>query len=264
MNLDFATLLFLATLFTGGVWAIDHLFFAAGRRARRQVGGESQVQASTDDPVLVEYCKAFFPVILVVFLLRSFLAEPFRIPSGSMIPTLEVGDFILVNKFAYGIRLPVINRKVIDLGAPERGDVVVFRYPPDPAVDYIKRVVGLPGDRIGYYDKVLYINGEPVPMERLEEMSTDGESRRVVFNEMLGGEAHRVQWIIGRPSPEGEIEVPPGHYFVLGDNRDNSRDSRIWGFVPDQNLVGKAFVIWMSWDSERTWINFGRIGNLIH
>ncbi|MEC9340168.1 MAG: signal peptidase I [Pseudomonadota bacterium] len=264
MNVDFATALFLATVFTGGVWLIDHLFFAAERRARRQVGGASKVPEPAGDPILVEYCKAFFPVILVVFLLRSFLAEPFRIPSGSMIPTLEVGDFILVNKFAYGIRLPVINHKVIDLGAPRRGDVVVFRYPPDPGVDYIKRVVGLPGDRIGYYDKVLYINGKPVPMERLEERSPEGEPRQVVFSETLDGNAHRVQWIIGRPSPEGEIEVPEGQYFVLGDNRDNSRDSRVWGFVPDENLVGKAFIIWMSWNSERTWINFGRIGDIIH
>lgn len=258
MNFDFATLLFAATVFTGGVWMIDHLLFAGKRRARQQVGN-----GPSGDPMLVEYCKAFFPVILIVFLLRSFLAEPFRIPSGSMIPTLEVGDFILVNKFAYGIRLPVVNRKVVDVAAPQRGDVVVFRYPPDPRVDYIKRVVGLPGDRIGYYDKVLYVNGQAVSMQRIEESTGEGKTRRVVFSEELDGKSHTVQWLIGRPSPEGEIEVPAGHYFVLGDNRDNSKDSRIWGFVPDENLVGKAFVIWMSWDADRTWVDFGRIGNLI-
>lgn len=265
MSIDFATFLFIATLLTGGVWAIDALLFARRRNARQGLQTAAEAAAGgRREPVLVEYCRAFFPVILLVFLLRSFLVEPFRIPSGSMIPTLNVGDFILVNKFIYGIRLPVIDKKVLEVRLPRRGEVVVFRYPPDPRVDYIKRVVGLPGDRVGYYEKVLYINGKPVQMERL---ATDDfgalDRREVVFEEVFDGARHKVQWMLGRPPQEGEVVVPEGHYFVMGDNRDNSKDSRVWGFVPDANLVGKAFVIWMSWNSDALRVEFKRIGSLI-
>jgi signal peptidase I len=207
----------------------------------------------------------FFPVILVVFLLRSFLVEPFKIPSGSMIPTLLVGDFILVNKFTYGIRLPVINMKIIDINSPQRGDVVVFRYPVDPSLDYIKRVVGLPGDKVSYQNKRLTINGQPMPMRRDGDFQdTDRFYVTPRFMETLGAVEHGL--LIENEAPpyvahaqqfafrdkchynsEGfECEVPAGHYFMMGDNRDNSQDSRIWGFVPDENLVGKAFLIWMN------------------
>jgi signal peptidase I len=208
---------------------------------------------------------SFFPVILVVFLLRSFLVEPFKIPSSSMVPTLLVGDFILVNKFTYGIRLPVANRKIVELGNPQRGDVMVFRYPEDPSLDYIKRVVGLPGDRVEYRNKRLSINGTPVQVRQVEDYLSKERmqfSRR--FIETLGGVEHQILLEDDAPpmmSPSPRFAyagncnynasgmactVPPGHYFMMGDNRDNSSDSRVWGFVPDENIVGKAFFIWLN------------------
>jgi len=213
----------------------------------------------------VEYSVSFFPVILVVFFLRSFLVEPFKIPSSSMVPTLLVGDFILVNKFAYGVRLPVANRKVFDIGNPQRGDVMVFRYPEDPSLDYIKRVVGLPGDRIEYRNKRLTINGKPVPERQVDDYLSRERmqfSRRYV--ETLGGVEHQILLDDDAPPYITPLRsfpfagncnynmsglactVPPGHYFMMGDNRDNSSDSRVWGFVPDENIVGKAFFIWLN------------------
>ena len=269
MNFDFPAFLVLATLVTGLVWLIDALFFARHRRAA------ATGEAPAKEPVLVEYSKAFFPIILVVLLLRSFLAEPFRIPSGSMMPTLLVGDFILVNKFSYGLRLPVLNRKVVELGAPEKGDVVVFKYPQNPSVDYIKRVVGVPGDRIAYKSKVLYVNGEPQSQEPQGIYQGVGSGARESGSlrnlESLGSLKHQV--LINPLAPDfgfgcqvlqrGEIEVPPGAYFVMGDNRDNSNDSRCWGLVPEENLVGKAFMIWMHWDSNRAGfpVDWARLGN---
>ncbi|MEZ5541664.1 MAG: signal peptidase I [Pseudomonadota bacterium] len=274
MSFDFPTLLVAATLFTGVVWAVDVLLFAPRRRARaaalvaagtREEGDE--VRLALREPTLVEYCKSFFPVILAVLLLRSFLVEPFRIPSGSMMPTLLVGDFILVNKFAYGIRLPVLDTKVIEVGEPQRGDVVVFRYPKDPTVDYIKRVVGLPGDRIGYYNKVVYINGEPagqvpagVYIGSGSGVSMSGASKR---REQLGEVQHDILVMPRTPGLEGEFTVAANEYFVMGDNRDNSNDSRYWGTVPEGNLVGKAFRIWMNWDSAGGGIDLDRIGDKI-
>jgi len=214
-------------------------------------------------------------VILVVFLLRSFLVEPFKIPSGSMIPTLLIGDFILVNKYTYGIRLPVLNVKVVELDSPKRGDVMVFRYPVDPRLDYIKRVVGLPGDEVAYLNQKLSINGQPVPtVAKGEHYDDDSLSYSPLFSEKLGEVEHLIRveprrsaWYGPDPkrfpmaencrySPEGVVcKVPPGHYFMMGDNRDNSQDSRFWGFVPDENIVGKAFFVWMNFG------NLGRIGS---
>lgn len=257
MSVDFATLMAAGIVITGVVWAADAWVYAPRRRALAGPG------VGAREPTLVEYCRTFFPVIVAVFVLRSFLVEPFRIPSGSMIPTLRVGDFILVNKFSYGIRLPLSHVRVVDLGSPARGDVVVFRYPPDPSVDYIKRVVGLPGDRVGYFDKVLYVNGEAVTRAASAVPTGGPGGQRMLVDESFGAHQYQVQWFVGQPTVEGEVTVPDGAYFVMGDNRDNSKDSRFWGFVPDGNLVGKAFLIWMSWDSGRLRVSWERIGDLI-
>ena len=224
-------------------------------------------------PWYVEYAVSFFPVILFVFVLRSFVVEPFRIPSGSMLPTLQSGDLILVNKFTYGIRLPVVDKKVIDIGTPQRGDVIVFRYPVDPEIDYIKRVVGLPGDEVAYVDKKLYLNGQEVPRTRDGDYyEPDRVSYIAQYQEKLGEVSHRILLDPQRAQQYSPIwsfpnqdnctyarngvrcTVPAGHYFAMGDNRDNSADSRYWGFVPDQNIVGKAFFIWMNFS------DLGRIG----
>jgi len=264
MNFDFPAILVAATFITGFIWLADALLWAPKRRQRAEAEGRNTLS----EPTIVEYAKSFFPVILAVLLLRSFLVEPFRIPSGSMMPTLLVGDFILVNKYAYGIRLPVLNRKVIDIGAPQRGDVVVFRFPKDPHVDYIKRLVGVPGDHIVYRNKTLSINGKKVAQIPAgtyigtgSGLSMSGASLR---REILGSVEHNIL-VLPRVSGIGaDVVVPPGHYFVMGDNRDNSNDSRYWGFVPDQNLVGKAFMIWMNWDSAAGGVAWDRIGDSIN
>jgi len=285
MNFDFPTFLVLACFVTGAIWLADAALFAPRRkRLAQQTAGGGQIEAETatagyKEPVLVEYSRAFFPVILIVLLLRSFLVEPFKIPSGSMMPTLLVGDFILVNKFAYGLRLPVLNTKVIEIGEPQRGDVVVFRFPNDPSIDYIKRVVGVPGDEIQYRNKTLYVNGEPAPQIEVRkylgvgagEGMTDADLRL----EDLAGVEHQIlidpKWPDYKCSPFSALaagqalKVPEGSYFVMGDNRDNSNDGRCWGFVPEENLVGKAFAIWMNWDGQRDGfpVDWSRLGNRI-
>jgi signal peptidase I len=260
--MSFALFLLLLLVVTGLVWALE-----AGWLAKRRAKEGKQ-------PWWVEYSVSFFPVILIVFLLRSFLVEPFKIPSGSMIPTLLVGDFILVNKFAYGIRLPVLNRKVIEVGSPQRGDVMVFRYPEDPSLDYIKRVVALPGDRIEYRDKRLSVNGRQLELKRLEDyLSRERMQYTQRYLEQLNGAEHEILVEEDAPAfvPQTRTfpfaancnyninglacSVPPGHYFLMGDNRDNSSDSRVWGFVPDENIVGKAFFIWFNWNE------LGRFGS---
>ena len=277
MNFDFPTFLVAASALTGGIWLIDALFFASRRkrRAAAQAEGETPIK----EPVLVEYSRSFFPVIFAVLVLRSFLVEPFRIPSGSMMPTLLVGDFILVNKFSYGIRLPVLNKKIIEVDEPQRGDVFVFRYPKQPWIDYIKRVVGVPGDTISYENKILYINGKPMPQTPESMYTGVGSGAQMTgaykLQEDLEGVNHDI--LVHPLAPnlasgcnvlrKGPITVPEGYYFAMGDNRDNSNDSRCWGLVPEENLVGKAFAIWMNWDSNLESfppIAWERIGNSIH
>ncbi len=260
MSVDFAALLVALSAITGLIWLVDALFFA--RRRRERLGEQAR------QPLVVEYARSFFPVIFIVLLIRSFLAEPFRIPSSSMMPTLLIGDFILVSKFSYGLKLPVLDTKVVPIGEPERGDVVVFRYPRNPSQDYIKRIVGLPGDEVVYRNKRLFINGEEIATSDDGRYVGVGRGRdmtgAVVRTESLGEAEHQ---ILQRPQVfmgglgEGAWRVPEGHYFVMGDNRDNSEDSRFWGFVPEKNLVGRAFLIWMNWDGG---IDVGRLGTVIH
>lgn len=240
--MDFALILVVATFITGLIWALDSLIL----KRHRAVGADG---SAAPEPVIVEYAKSFFPVLLLVLLLRSFLFEPFRIPSGSMMPTLLEGDFIFVNKFAYGLRWPVLNSKFVEIGDPQRGDVVVFKLPSDPTVNYIKRVVGLPGDTV-YYDqgtKQLTINGESVPLEIVGSYQNDPGI--ALASESLGDEEHALLLTRGALSRGGTYKVPEGHYFMMGDNRDNSRDSRFPGvdFVPEDRLVGRAERIWMNW-----------------
>jgi signal peptidase I len=298
MDFDFALLLVVLTAVTGVVWLIDWLFLARGRIRRAdsikamtalsEEERDARARTTLQEPVPVEYARSFFPVLLVILLFRSFAAEPFKIPSGSMMPTLLVGDFILVNKFAYGLRLPVLNTKILDVGEPKRGDVFVFRYPgyqcqrgdtpirsgnpcnlplaPVPKEDYIKRVIGLPGDEITYRNKTLFVNGKQVDETDLGVYTGAAEpGHRLdgaqVKREDLDGVEHRILEM-PQPSLEGSWTVPAGHYFAMGDNRDNSADSRFWGFVPEQNLVGRAFVIWMNKGSGINF-DFSRVGTLI-
>ncbi|MDB5890633.1 MAG: signal peptidase Serine peptidase family [Polaromonas sp.] len=293
---NFALLLFLATLVTGIYWVAERFYFLPQRRravtaleqtaARRRTElakmGINHVDDNTADarmklimqPWWLDWTAGLFPVILVVFLLRSFLFEPFKIPSGSMIPTLLINDLILVNKFHYGVRLPVINTKIIDYKTPQRGDVMVFRYPPKPSLDYIKRVVGLPGDEVAYLNKKLTVNGQSVVKTALPDFFDEDSMRYAKqFEEVAGNKRYRILNDEDRPafipgaedfpfkqncrySTEGVVcKVPEGHYFMMGDNRDNSLDSRYWGFVPDKNIVGKAFFVWMNFG------NLKRIGS---
>ena len=280
--MNFALFLLILLIVTGLVWAMEGVSL---RRRRESAAAQALARLDTEirqepedkrtrlreeqrarllkQPWWIEYSVSFFPVILIVFLLRSFLVEPFKIPSSSMVPTLLVGDFILVNKYAYGIRLPVANRKIVPLGDPARGDVMVFRYPEDPSLDYIKRVVGLPGDRLEYRNKRLFINGRLVPVRQVDDYLSRERmqfSRRYI--ETLDGVEHEI--LLEDDAPAAVLPtraasgnctynmnglactVPQGHYFVMGDNRDNSSDSRVWGFVPDENIVGKAFFIWLN------------------
>ncbi|HWS04914.1 MAG TPA: signal peptidase I, partial [Burkholderiaceae bacterium] len=293
---NFALLLFLATVVTGIYWLAERFYFlpqrhkaadaleAQAQQRRADLGkmGITQVDGDVDEakrrlimqPWWLDWTAGLFPVIVVVFLLRSFLFEPFKIPSGSMIPTLLVGDLILVNKYTYGVRLPVINHKVTEGNSPQRGDVMVFRFPPKPSLDYIKRVVGVPGDEVAYLNKRLTINGKPIPTTALPEFFDEDAMRYFPqFSEALNDMPHRILNDPARPamvagaeefpfrqncrySVEGVVcKVPAGHYFVMGDNRDNSLDSRYWGFVPDRNIVGKAFFVWMNFS------NLKRIGS---
>jgi signal peptidase I len=257
MDFDFSLFLVIATFVTGIIWGGYLLYL-------KSIG---EIFSEENEPFWAEYARSFFPVVLIVLMLRSFLVEPFRIPSGSMMPTLLIGDFILVNKFAYGVRLPVLHSKVIEFGLPEQGDVVVFRYPKEPSVDYIKRVIGLPGDKITYKDKKVYVNDTLMAQTSVEIYQGLGQGKSMSdalhHQEDLNGVNHSILIRKGQLSIEASYVVPKGHYFVMGDNRDNSNDSRYWGTVPEENLVGKAFLVWMNWDSEHTGVNLERIGTLI-
>ncbi|MDP1739907.1 MAG: signal peptidase I [Polaromonas sp.] len=294
---NFSLLLFLATVVTGLYWLAEKFYFWPQRRqaaarlesqrverhAQLAAQGITQVDSDMHDahakvlqqPWWLDWTAGLFPVIVVVFLLRSFLFEPFKIPSGSMIPTMLVGDLILVNKFHYGVRLPVINLKVIDNNSPQRGDVMVFRYPPKPSLDYIKRVVGVPGDEVAYLNKKLSINGKALSKVPMPDFFDEDALRYAKqFQETTGNRTYRLLNDADRPafiagadqfpwrdncrySSEGVVcKVPEGHYFMMGDNRDNSLDSRYWGFVPEANIVGKAFFVWMNFG------NLKRIGRI--
>jgi signal peptidase I len=284
---NFALILFLLTLATGIVWTLDRFYLAPTRRrdatsaleefdarsARLQETGvkpdlvaRAQLVAELErQPAWIAYTGSFFPVIAAVFLFRSFLFEPFKIPSSSMVPTLQIGDLILVNKFTYGIRLPIVNKKIVSINNPKRGDVMVFKFPKDPSLDYIKRVVGIPGDNIVYRNKRLIVNGQEVSYDKLPDyLDEERLSYFSHYRENLTGVGHeilnddRVPGYVASPDafPQHELcrynlegfecKVPPGHYLMMGDNRDNSLDSRYWGFVPDQHIVGKAFFVWMN------------------
>ncbi len=276
MSFDFPLLLVLMTFGTGIIWALDAALLAPKRRQKAealQQGGEAtdeMVEKAGSEPMLVELSRSFFPIILIVLVVRSFVVEPFRIPSGSMMPTLLVGDFILVNKYAYGLRLPVLHTKIIENGTPQRGDVAVFRYPENPKIDFIKRIVGVPGDRVAYRNKILYINGKAVPLQYQDSYVGIGSGSVMTgarrLHEEINGKGHDILVMPGRNVFGGDFDyvVPEGHFFAMGDNRDNSRDSRAWGFLPEENLVGKAFMIWMNVDWQQDGvIDWGRLGNSI-
>jgi signal peptidase I len=276
-GLDFSLVLFLIAVISGVVWALD-AWWLRPRRIAAAVGAGKSPDAARE-PATVDYARSFFPVALIVLVLRSFLFEPFRIPSDSMMPTLLTGDFIVVNKFAYGLRLPVLNRKVLAIGEPQRGDVVVFRYPPDPSINYIKRLAGMPGDRVRIEADRIVVNGVPVPFEPIGRFDDGCYVNMQLAEETLGTRRHRTMfcnapidmsvpvlptckrrmarnYVCGDGGFEGQpdhgdvadMEVPPGKYLMIGDNRDNSSDGRVFGFVPEENLVGRASRIWFSWD----------------
>lgn len=251
--MNFALLLVILSAITGFIWLLDIVFFKNRRKPEQHPSK------------LIEYSRSFFPVFFIVLLLRSFLFEPFRIPSGSLEPTLLVGDFLVVNKFAYGLRLPVLDKKIIPITTPKKGQIAIFRWPPNPSFDYIKRVIGVPGDHVVYHNKVLTINGQEMK-QTFVEYTTDESSGRAVaqYKEDLNGVVHD---IFVRPDSEAvdiDVTVPEGHYFVMGDNRDDSADSRFWGFVPDEDLRGQALFIWMSWNGKTDAIRWNRLGTLIH
>jgi len=267
MNFNFELILFYVVLVTGAIALFDILILAPKRKARALLLGESP--AAVKMPIISEYARSFFPVLVLVFFIRSFLFEPFRIPTGSLEPTLLIGDFILTNKYALGIRLPVLHKKIYALGTPMRGDIIVFRWPPNPSIDFIKRVVGVPGDHISYINKVLTINGKEIPQsfiqEEINKNEEDNNWEIVQKQEDLFGVKHAIYQYPDKPQTDfRDVIVPPHMYFVMGDNRDDSADSRFWGFVPDENIVGKANRVWMSWDSFAHKIRWNRIGQQIN
>ena len=268
--MNFELVLAVTLAVTGLIWFIDLVVRLYTRQTR------PQTHPDVDDvgrrPWLIDFARSFFPVLLFVFVLRSFIVEPFRIPSGSMLPTLQIGDFILVNKYEYGLRLPILDDKIISVGKPDYGDVMVFRYPHDEEINYIKRVIGVPGDEIIYHDKTVHVNGQQVTQEYVGNYTLANRrasnNRRLQLTAISETHASNESFMIlhdeKRPSVNLRFEVPEGHYFVMGDNRDHSNDSRFWGFVPEENIVGRAFFVWFSWNySGDEGIDWSRIGNSI-
>lgn len=252
MNVDFPLMLLTATAGCGVIWG-GYVLYSRTIKTNRET-----------EPYLVGLAHSFFPVLLIVLVLRSFVAEPFRIPSASMMPTLLIGDFILVNKFIYGLRLPVFHSKIIAISEPQRGDIVVFRFPRNPQIDYIKRIVGVGGDKIRYQNKKVFVNGILAVQSKIGVYNGVGQGTPMTgfahLTEDLNGAVHQILIKNGHPSVEDVFVVPQNSYFVMGDNRDGSSDSRYWGVVPEANLVGKAFFVWMNWDWQHQGIGFDRIG----
>jgi len=251
--MNFALLLVVLSFVSGFIYLLDIIFWQKKRAANQKPNR------------IIEYSRSFFPVFFMVLLLRSFLIEPFRIPSGSLEPTLLVGDFLAVNKFSYGFRLPVWEKKIIPVANPKSGEIAIFRWPPNPSYDYIKRVIGVPGDKVSYHNKVLSINGQEMK-QTFVEYTTDESSGKAVakYKETLSGVTHDIFVRPDVAASDFEIEVPPGNYFMMGDNRDDSADSRYWGFVGDEYLRGKALLVWMSWNSNTDGIRWSKIGQIIH
>lgn len=277
MNIDFPLVLVCAVILTGIISLVDILFLAPRRQVSTGSTGVDTTLAPTKMPVIAEYARSFFPILLIVLLIRSFLGEPYRIPSGSLLPTLMEGDFILVNKFSYGLRLPITNQTLVNIGNPKRGDIVVFKWPLNPSIDYIKRTIGVPGDHISYVNKILYINGKKMPqtlMGAAVQGDDNGHTWSVVkMQEDLGGVKHDIYIREDAPARDiVDLVVPPHSYFMMGDNRDNSYDSRGWGFVPEANLLGKAILVWLSWNGVNAYnwdnlkhiLRWERIGMPIH
>ncbi len=278
MDIDFALILVVITAVCFVIYLVDKFFLGTERaeaiKALKEQYPNWMVESEEDykayrlqfgqlgpEPVVIEYAKSFLPVFAIVLVLRSFLFEPFQIPSGSMIPTLKIGDFILVNKFNYGLRLPVIGTKVLPIGEPERGDVMVF-YPPNDSRYFIKRIIGLPGDHIKIVNKVLYVNGVRADQTQIEQETNNGLTARI-FSENLGGVEHLIRTESRRTRGDNlSVVVKPGHYFMMGDNRDNSSDSRFWGQVPSHNIVGEAVAVWMTWESFFSLPKFSRVGTI--
>lgn len=245
MMVDFLSVLTVLTLLSGAIYLIDILLFA---RKRLAIHGKM--------PIIIDYARSFFPVLLIVLIIRSFLIQPFRVPSPSLEPTVQPGDFVAVSQFSYGLRLPLLYKKIVKIGEPKRGDIAVFRYPPNPSINFVKRVIGLPGDHVVYKNKQLIINNKLMPQQKIRE-----EKNLEIRQENLEGIKHLIQ-IQPHFDPSGDYDVvvPKGHYFMMGDNRDGSADSRFWGFLPEENLVGKAFIVWFNWDSRDYKFHWSRMG----
>ncbi|MGM0633866.1 MAG: signal peptidase I [Pseudomonadota bacterium] len=264
--MDFSVVLVVLVGISGLIWLLDALWLGPARRKLAEARDGKAREQALREPWPVEYARSFFPVLAIVLVLRSFVIEPFQIPSGSMEPTLEVGDFILVNKYTYGLRLPVLGTKLVSINEPQRGEVMVF-FPPHDSRYFIKRVIGLPGDRIEYEAGRLTINDQPVETTLVEEIEIDtsaGAQPGLLYEEQLGEHTHLAQVVDRerRRPMRTEWVVPPGHYFMMGDNRDNSADSRVWGAVPEENIVGRAFAVWLHKDPGWNLPTFSRNGSI--
>lgn len=256
MNIDFPLILTVAVLLSGFISLLDILFFSKRRLAKGQVKPGK----------IVEYSRSFFPVLLLVLVIRSFIVQPFRVPTGSLEPTIAPGDFIAVNQFAYGLRLPVTNTKIVNIGEPKTGQVAVFRWPQDTSIDFVKRVIGVPGDHIEYKNKVLYVNGKQATQTYIGpaiDSEPEGDIPVQQYTEDLNGVKHLININPNAPTIDFDITVPAGEYFMMGDNRDDSADSRMWGYVPEANLIGKGFIVWMNWNSQTHRVNWQRIGTVL-